>query len=57
MVEGIDCLLVTVVVNGNGSDTAVAVVTAIVVVMFELTLCDLAGGLLGDGGTYVQQKI
>ena len=66
VVEGVGCLLETVldgavlllfvvIVVVNVSDTVVAVVTAIVVVAFELTLCDLTGGLRGDGGTCIIQ--
>lgn len=58
--DDVDCLLDTVrdgvllfvaIVVVNDSDTVVAVVTAIAMVVLELTLCDLAGGLRGDGGT------
>ena len=55
----LDCvvLLFVVTVVVNVSDTVVAVVTAIVMMLFELTLCDLTGGLRGDGGTCATQGI
>lgn len=65
VVEGVDCLLETVRDDDDNddvvvlllfvvvidSDTAVAVVTGIAMVLFELMLCDLVGSLRGDGGT------
>ena len=70
VVEGVGCLLGTVLdgvvllfavvvatVAVNVSGTVVAVVTGIIMVLFELTLCDLAGVLRGDGGTCTTQRI
>ena len=68
VVEGVGCLLETVLdgvvlllfvvtVVVNVSDTVVAAVTAIIMVLFELTLCDLTGGLRGDEGTCTTQGI
>ena len=68
VVEGVGCLLgtvldgvvllfVVVIVVVNVSDSVVAVVTAIIMVLFELTLCDLAGVLRGDEGTCATQCI